>query len=610
MNDYSYALKYNDKRSKLNDGKLWFVVDSYGKIYYSNETGQKEINLSEGDNIFSLSCEPSFEVVFQNLIINKIQNFNFDVLLEHENNFSSYTAEIEATPIAGLDIYVVIFSSPFENSELENQINNLHFALEYGNVPILITDTKGKITYATKSFERLLELEIDAIYNNSLASVLSLNLGSQEIIELQTAILLGKSWNSSISLKNKENESSTFDLRLKPVIINGLEKRSFIFTAHDVSYYVQKNRMIKKLSEKQRNIINNISDLVLILKLVDDKIEFEDANDKYFQVFGINSSSRKEKKVKECIEAKLIDKMWTSINILKKNNLKSVEFDYESPDERHYASRITLMPGEKINEELLIISLKDITERILQEDQIKAAYKKEMQMNRLKTTFLQNMSHELRTPATAVIGYSEIIKECIETKDFEAVGEITAALENVVQRMINLFSKILEISELESNESEFENVKMNCNKILLSVYSQKKNESDKKGLDFNLTLGNFYDLIEVDWNKLEKALFYLVDNAIKFTDVGKVEFASRKTKNTVQIEISDTGCGMNQKTIDWLLEPFVQENPDGHTREYEGAGLGLTIAYRYIKLMNGKFFITSEKNIGTNILIEFPITTN
>jgi len=105
-------------------------------------------------------------------------------------------------------------------------------------------------------------------------------------------------------------------------------------------------------------------------------------------------------------------------------------------------------------------------------------------------------------------------------------------------------------------------------------------------------------------------LFYLVDNAIKFTDVGKVEFASRKTKNTVQIEISDTGCGMNQKTIDWLLEPFVQENPDGHTREYEGAGLGLTIAYRYIKLMNGKFFITSEKNIGTNILIEFPITTN
>ncbi|PJA95433.1 MAG: hypothetical protein CO129_11745 [Ignavibacteriales bacterium CG_4_9_14_3_um_filter_34_10] len=610
MNDYSYALKYNDKRSKLNDGKLWFVVDSYGKIYYSNETGQKEINLSEGDNIFSLSCEPSFEVVFQNLIINKIQNFNFDVLLEHENNFSSYTAEIEATPIAGLDIYVVIFSSPFENSELENRINNLHFALEYGNVPILITDTKGKITYATKSFERLLELEIDAIYNNSLASVLSLNLGSQEIIELQTAILLGKSWNSSISLKNKENESSTFDLRLKPVIINGLEKRSFIFTAHDVSYYVQKNRMIKKLSEKQRNIINNISDLVLILKLVDDKIEFEDANDKYFQVFGINSSVRKEKKVSECIEEKLIDKMWTSINILKKNNLKSVEFDYESPEERHYASRITLMPGEKINEELLIISLKDITERILQEDQIKAAYKKEMQMNRLKTTFLQNMSHELRTPATAVIGYSEIIKECIETKDFEAVGEITAALENVVQRMINLFSKILEISELESNESEFENVKMNCNKILLSVYSQKKNESDKKGLDFNLTLGNFYDLIEVDWNKLEKALFYLVDNAIKFTDVGKVEFASRKTKNTVQIEISDTGCGMNQKTIDWLLEPFVQENPDGHTREYEGAGLGLTIAYRYIKLMNGKFFITSEKNIGTNILIEFPITTN
>jgi len=610
VNDFSYALKYNDRNSKLKDGKLWFVADSLGKIYYSNETGKNEINLCEGDNIFSLSCEPSFEVVFQNLRINKIQNFSFDVLIEHENNFISYFVEIEATPIEGLDVYVIVFSSPFENSELENRINNLHYALEFGNVPILITDAKGKITYATKSFERLLELEIDAIYNNSLASVLSLNLGSQEIIELQTAILLGKSWSSSISLKGKDNESSTFDLRLKPVIINGLEKRSFIFTAHDVSYYVQKNRMIKKLSEKQRNIINNISDLVLILKLIDSKIIFEDGNDKYFQVFGINEAAKKEKKLNDCIEQKLYDKIWTSINILKKNNLKSLEFDYESPEERHYASRITIMPGEKIDEELLIISLKDITERIIQEEQVKAAYKKEMQMNRLKTTFLQNMSHELRTPATAVIGYSEIIQECIDSKDYEAVGEITAALDNVVQRMINLFSKILEISELESEEAVFETVKMNCNKILLSVYSQKKNESDKKGLDFNLEMGNFYDLIEVDWNKLEKALLYLVDNAIKFTDTGSVQLTSRKTGDTVQIEIIDTGCGMNQKTIDWLLEPFVQENPDGHTREYEGAGLGLTIAYKYIKQMNGKFFIESEKNVGTKILIEFPISTN
>jgi signal transduction histidine kinase len=610
VNDFSYALKYNDRNSKLKDEKLWFVADSLGKIYYSNETGKNEINLREGDNIFSLSCEPSFEVVFQNLRINKIQNFSFDVLIEHENNFISYFVEIEATPIEGLDVYVIVFSSPFENSELENRINNLHYALEFGNVPILITDAKGKITYATKSFERLLELEIDAIYNNSLASVLSLNLGSQEIIELQTAILLGKSWSSSISLKGKDNESSTYDLRLKPVIINGLEKRSFIFTAHDVSYYVQKNRMIKKLSEKQRNIINNISDLVLILKLIDSKIIFEDGNDKYFQVFGINEAAKKEKKLNDCIEEKLYDKIWTSINILKKNNLKSIEFDYESPEERHYASRITIMPGEKIDEELLIISLKDITERIIQEEQVKAAYKKEMQMNRLKTTFLQNMSHELRTPATAVIGYSEIIQECIDSKDYEAVGEITAALDNVVQRMINLFSKILEISELESEEAVFETVKMNCNKILLSVYSQKKNESDKKGLDFNLEMGNFYDLIEVDWNKLEKALLYLVDNAIKFTDTGSVQLTSRKTGDTVQIEIIDTGCGMNQKTIDWLLEPFVQENPDGHTREYEGAGLGLTIAYKYIKQMNGKFFIESEKNVGTKILIEFPISTN
>lgn len=609
MNNLLYESSYYDNQIIANRNKLWFLIDSTGRIYYANENAQLEFDLREGNSLFSISSEPDFEVVLRNMKISKVPNFCYDVLIEKENQIKSYSIEIEYTPIEGLDIFSVIFSSGFENSELENRINNLHYALEYGNVPILITDSKGKITYATKAFEKLLELDIDAIYNNSLASVLSFHIGNQEILQLQEAIILGKSWNSSITLKTKENDNITLDLKLKPIFIDGLSKRSFIFTAHDVSYYVQKNRMIKKLSEKQRNIINNISDLVMILKFSDGTITFEDANDNYFKVFNISEESRKNLDVNNCIEKSLYEKLITSLNILKKNKLKSVEFDYKSKDERHYAAKITLTPGDKINEELVIISLKDITERILQEEQVKLAYKKEIQMNRLKTTFLQNMSHELRTPATAVIGYSEIIKECIESKDYEAVNEITNALDNVVQRMINLFTKILEISELESNEIEFDNVKLSCNKILLSVYNQKRIEAEKKGVDFNIDIGSFSDLIEVDWNKLEKALLYLVDNAIKYTDTGEIYLASRKESDKIQIEIRDTGCGMNQSTIEWLLEPFVQEDADGHTREYEGAGLGLSIAYKYVKLMNGSFSIFSEKNVGTKIVLEFPIVT-
>ena len=609
MNNLLYENNYYENLTNINVNKLWFVVDSTGKIYYSNEDAQREFNLTEGGNLFSINCEPNFEVVFSNIKVSKVPNFRFDLLVEKENNFQSYYIEIESTPIDGLDMYVVVFSSTYENSALETRINNLHYALEYGNVPILITDSKGKITYSTKSFEKLLELDLDAIYNNSLASVLSMHIGNQEIVELQAAILLGKNWNSSITLKSKENDNITLDLRLKPVIMNGLGSRSFIFTAHDVTYYVQKNRLIKKLSEKQRNIINNISDLVVILRLTDERVIFEDANDNYFKVFNLSDDVRKNAEIERCIEENLLDKILTSLNILKKNKLKSLEFDYKSLEERYYASRITLMAGDKINDELMIVSLKDITERILHEEQVKLAYKKEIQMNRLKTTFLQNMSHELRTPATAVIGYSEIIKECIETKDYEAVSEITNALDNVVQRMINLFTKILEISEIESNEIDFEPVKLNCNKVLLSVFNQKRAEAEKKGVEFRLDMGNFTELIEVDWNKIEKALLYLVDNAVKYTDMGEIYLASRKYEKNIQIEISDTGCGMNQKTIDWLLEPFVQEDADGHTREYEGAGLGLSIAYKYVKLMNGNFIINSEKYVGTKIILEFPIVT-
>ena len=107
---------------------------------------------------------------------------------------------------------------------------------------------------------------------------------------------------------------------------------------------------------------------------------------------------------------------------------------------------------------------------------------------------------------------------------------------------------------------------------------------------------------------MEKIINSLVDNAIKYTSKGYVYLGTKHLGDKVEITISDTGVGIEQNQIERLLKPFTQE-VEGYTRPFEGAGLGMTIAYKLTKLMNGEFLITSQKNKGTKIVIYFPASS-
>jgi signal transduction histidine kinase len=172
---------------------------------------------------------------------------------------------------------------------------------------------------------------------------------------------------------------------------------------------------------------------------------------------------------------------------------------------------------------------------------------------------------------------------------------------------MNLFTNIIEVSQIEANEIEFDRVDLNCNQILRNVYHRVLPETEKKKLDFILDLTEEDCIIEIDWVKLEKVVSSIVDNAVKYTAEGHVYIGSRIKDDSVILSISDTGVGIEKMHVERLLKPFTQE-VEGYTRPYEGAGLGLTIAYKLSELMGGKFEIESEKNKGTKISITFPLS--
>ncbi len=599
-------LDINSINNEMLRQKAWLIVDFAGNIKFSNDIFTQLFLQNEQTNLSQLNFEPDLFGIVSKLAEIDITNFENIFIFEGNTKVYNYKVEIEQVKLFNAEYFILVFSHLEEQKLIEDKINNLHFALEYGKVPVMIFDNNGMISFATNTFEKILDFELDSFYNSHISTILSKHLLPEQIKKLEKSIENGVQWSETITLSIINEQNFFFELKLNPILNESGTILNFVLTAHDITYYISKNQLSQKSENRLKSIINNISDLLIILKQSNDFIYFENANDNFLKIFNLNKEEISYKRFEEVLPQMLVFKIKEEIEQLKKNKELNCKFDYNIYD-RAYFARIVIIEDVDSNENLYVISLKDVTDERDKRNQLDKLYKKELQVNRLKTTFLQNMSHEIRTPFTAIMGYSDILVESIQDKEYETVIEITDSLKNVLNRVMNLFENILEVSEIEAGEVVLENVSMNCNQILKTVWDKKLNEAQFKGIGIELDLENHDYLCTIDWIKFERIILNLVDNAIKYTDFGKIKVSSRKTEQNIEIVISDSGLGMNETIISRLLEPFVQEEPDGHSRNYEGAGLGLTIAYEYTKLMNGEMDIKSQKNVGTEILLKFPI---
>lgn len=598
--------KKSTYNSKIINQKAWLIVDSSGIIKFSNQIFHHLFLLKNEDNLKNLNFEPDLHGVLIKLSENELTGFNSVFIYEADNKIINYKIEIEKVRLFNSPYFIIVFNPQEEEKIIEDKISNLHFALEYGKVPVLILDNKGIISFATNTFEKILDSELGAIYKSHISTILSNKLSVDDVAKLGNALEIGKEWSATIPISHIEEQPLYFELKLNPIFSDSKNIINFVLTAHDISYYVFKNRVTKKSEKQLKSVINNISDLIIILKQSNDYIYLEDGNDNFLDAFKLDKELISQKRYEEVLPQKLSLILESRILQLKEKSELQCKFDFNY-ENMHYVGRIVIIEEHHLRDNLFVISLKDITDEERKKEQLKELYRKELQLNRLKTTFLQNMSHEIRTPFTAIMGYSEIMVDSVEEGDFDTVVEITHSLKSVLSRVMNLFENILEVSEIETDEVKLELVSMNCNQILQAVSNKKLEEAKNKNIELELELEKENYLCEIDWVKFEQMILKLVENAIKYTDNGKIKISSKKTEEYITISVSDSGVGINEKIISSLLEPFVQEESDGHRRNYEGAGLGLTIAHEYTKLMNGEMNIKSQKNVGTEIFLNFPL---
>jgi signal transduction histidine kinase len=252
-----------------------------------------------------------------------------------------------------------------------------------------------------------------------------------------------------------------------------------------------------------------------------------------------------------------------------------------------------------------LVIIHDITDQEKAAKELRQARDRAEESESLKSAFLANMSHEIRTPMNGILGFAELLKMSDITGE-----EHQLYLDNIQkagERMLSIINDIIDISKIESGQMQASFSNANINMQIESIASLLTPEAEAKGINlvYKNSLPMSESIIKTDPDKTYAIITKLASNAIKFTSSGLVEFGYEKKGHFLEFFVKDTGIGIPAEHKNFIFERFRQGS-DSLTRNYDGAGLGLSISKAFVEMLGGNIWFESEVGKGSEFYFSLP----
>lgn len=338
----------------------------------------------------------------------------------------------------------------------------------------------------------------------------------------------------------------------------------------------EKGKLITELSENREELQAIISTMHEGLLLLDREGRILHGNDSFEAMWG--KINRKGSHYWEVVRLPDFEKYV-------ERAIKTLKDFYEEIDHQDKNLLVGFNPikqGEK-----LLITFRDITE-----------FK---QLEKIKKDFIVNLTHELKTPLTAIKGFVEILEDVEENPTHKNYIEI---IKRHSDRMNQIILDLMTLSELEEKKTILEWTPINLKDILDNIVTIFKDSLKGENLKLIIDIDPNLPTFQGERFKIEQLFINLIDNAIKYTEEGKITISAQQQEEDLILKIQDTGIGIPSKNLPRIFERFYVVDRS-RSRKLGGTGLGLSIVKHIIQLHNGEIKVDSEVDKGTTFSIRF-----
>ena len=488
-----------------------------------------------------------------------------------------------------------------DRKEAEQAHHRLAEAMEVASDGMALLDEEGTYTYMNQAHAEIFGYDSpEAFLGNTWRMCYADEQAERFEEEFMPVLHENGTWTGEVEGKRKDGTPVP-----QQVTLTQLEDGGLICVTRDITERKEAERELRRSERRFRKVFKNAAIGIVI---GDEDGRLLRANPAFQSMVGYEEAELHDINFSDLTHP---DDVATDHDLFEeltsgKRSRYQVEKRYVRKDGETFWGRTTASQLDLGAEKKHVRLVENIGDQKRYEAKLREAKNKAEEAARLKAVMLANMSHEVRTPLTSMIGFSGLLRDQLDGK----AAKLARLVHKSGQRLEETMEAVLELSQLEAGSYDTDRQTIHLAPLVRRLADEFELQAKEDEITLDVETGEPPVEAYADETAVRRIVSNLLDNALKFTpDGGQVTLRARtEDAETAVVEVEDTGVGIGEEALSKVFEAFKQES-EGLTREYEGAGLGLSIVRELVETLRGQIEVDSEKGVGTCMTVHLPKTS-